>query len=113
MEIPVWQIFPYLREQSLPNLHFFNFGGRYKRIRRRPKGNPQPEHYRLQVEKLNELENLSRQDAIDLYYCDETHVCSEGYVPYGWQFPGEDVCFLSERGLADMGKRHKINFSHY
>jgi transposase len=49
------------------------------------------------VEKLSELESLSRRGEIDLYYGDETHVCSEGYVPYGWQFPDEDVCFLSEK----------------
>ena len=55
------------------------------------------EHYHLQVEKLRELESLSSKGGIDLYYGDETHVCSEGYVPYGWQFPGEDVCFLSEK----------------
>lgn len=55
------------------------------------------EHYELQVEKLQELENMSQRNEIDLYYGDETHVCSEGYVPYGWQFPGEDVCFLSEK----------------
>jgi Transposase and inactivated derivatives len=56
-----------------------------------------PEHYELQVEKLKELESLSVNAEIDLYYGDETHVCSEGYVPYGWQFPDEDVCFLSEK----------------
>lgn len=55
------------------------------------------EHYHLQVEKLRELESLSSKGGIDLYYGYETHVCSEGYVPYGWQFPGEDVCFLSEK----------------
>jgi len=61
-----------------------------------------PEHYNLQKEKLNELEQLSRENQIDLYYGDETHVCSEGYVPYGWQFPDENVCVLSE-------KAYKIN----
>jgi transposase len=45
---------------------------------------------------------LSEQGKIDLFYGDESHVCSEGYVPYGWQFPDEDVCILSE-------KAHKIN----
>lgn len=55
------------------------------------------EHYNLQVEKLQELESMSLRNEIDLYYGDETHVCSEGYVPYGWQFPDEDVCFLSEK----------------
>jgi transposase len=60
------------------------------------------EHYELQVEKLGELENLSSRATIGLYYGDETHVCSEGYVPYGWQFPDEEVCILSE-------KAYKIN----
>ncbi len=55
------------------------------------------EHYQLQVEKLQELEHLNMKGKIDLFYGDETHVCSEGYVPYGWQFPDEDICFLSEK----------------
>ena len=55
------------------------------------------EQYELQVEKLKELESLSIKSEIGLYNGVETHVCSEGYVPYGWQFPEEDVCFLSER----------------
>jgi transposase len=54
------------------------------------------------VEKLAELEKLSEQGLIDLFYGDETHVCSEGYVPYGWHFPGEEVAILVEKG-------HKIN----
>lgn len=61
-----------------------------------------PEHYQYKVECLAELENLQKQGMIDIFYGDESHVCSEGYVPYGWQFPGEDVCILSEKG-------HKIN----
>jgi len=61
-----------------------------------------PEHYELQVEKLKELEQLSLCHTIDLYYGDESHVCSEGYVPYGWQFPDEKVCILSE-------KAYKVN----
>lgn len=40
---------------------------------------------------------MSREGTIDLYYGDETHVCSEGYVPYGWQFPDEEVSILSEK----------------
>jgi len=45
---------------------------------------------------------LSQLGKIDLYYGDESHICSEGYVPYGWQFPDEQVCILSE-------KAYKIN----
>jgi hypothetical protein len=51
---------------------------------------------------LAELKKLSEKGLIDLFYGDETHVCSQGYVPYGWQFPGEKVCILSEKG-------HKMN----
>lgn len=58
--------------------------------------------YSYKVEKLAELEKLSQAGLIDLFYGDETHVCSEGYVPYGWQFPDEKVSILVEKG-------HKIN----
>jgi transposase len=47
---------------------------------------------------LTELEKLSQQGLIDLFYGDETHVSSEGYVPYGWQFPDEKVSILVEKG---------------
>ena len=44
------------------------------------------------------LEQLAAQRQLDLFYGDESRVCSEGYVPYGWQFPGEDVCVLAQKG---------------
>ena len=28
---------------------------------------------------------------MDVFYGDESHLCSTGYTPYGWQFPGEAV----------------------
>ncbi|MBR5678468.1 MAG: transposase, partial [Paludibacteraceae bacterium] len=34
---------------------------------------------------------------IDLFYADESHVCTDGYVPYGWQFRGEDVHIPSQK----------------
>jgi transposase len=46
---------------------------------------------------LYELEKLCAEHKIKLFYGDESHVCTEGYVPYGWQFPDEDVCILSGR----------------
>lgn len=36
---------------------------------------------------------------LHLFYGDESHVCSEGYVPYGWQFPDEEVFIASEKGF--------------
>lgn len=44
------------------------------------------------------MEKLSKQRIIDLFYGDATHISSEGYVPYGWQFPGEKVSILVEKG---------------
>ena len=54
--------------------------------------------YALKVEQLAELEQLSQKGLVDLFYGDESQVCSNGYVPYGWQFPGEDVFVPVEKG---------------
>ena len=35
---------------------------------------------------------------MDLFYIYESQVCSNGYVPYGWQFPGEEVFIPVEKG---------------
>ena len=34
---------------------------------------------------------------IDLYFGDESHVCTEEYVPYGWTFTWEDVYIQSQK----------------
>jgi transposase len=44
------------------------------------------------------LEQQSRQGHIDLYYGDESQICEEGYVPYGWQFAGEDLSIQVAKG---------------
>jgi transposase len=41
---------------------------------------------------------LSKATLIDLYYGDESRVCLEPCVPYGWQFPDEDVFMPSVKG---------------
>ena len=76
---------------------FIRFGARYKRIRKRPRGKPSPQLYEYKAEKLQELEQKADDGRIDLYYADEIHVCTEGYVPYGWQFPQEDVHVPSQK----------------
>lgn len=78
---------------------FIRLGARYRRIRKRPKGKPSPQLYAYKTEKLHELVKQEKDGLIDLYYGDESHICTEGYVPYGWQFRGEDVYIPSERGL--------------
>ena len=78
---------------------FIRIGARYRRIRKRPKGSPSPQLYAHKTEKLQELERQANEGRIDLYFGDESHVCTEGYVPYGWQFRGEDVFVPSQKIL--------------
>jgi transposase len=54
--------------------------------------------YQDRLERLALLEDLAQGGQIDLFYGDESQVSSEGYVPYGWQFPGEQVCVLAQKG---------------
>jgi transposase len=63
---------------------------------------------------LQELENLDSAGEIDLYYADESHVCTSGYVPYGWQFKDENVFIPSEKsarlnifGMITRGNQYK------
>lgn len=44
------------------------------------------------------MEKLCQAGLIDLFYGDESRVSSEGYVPYGWQFPDEEVAIYVEKG---------------
>jgi hypothetical protein len=53
--------------------------------------------YDYKVECLSELEMMSAAREIDLYYGDESGICREGYVPYGWQFRGERVSVPSDK----------------
>lgn len=76
---------------------FIRIGARYRRIRKRPRGRPSPQLYAYKCEKLQKLENQYAEGLIDLYYGDESHVCTSGYVPYGWQFKGEDCYVPSEQ----------------
>jgi len=62
------------------------------------KGKPDSDLYALKIELIAELEKLSGQGLIDLFYGDESHICSEGYVPYGWKFPDEDIYISVEKG---------------
>ena len=78
---------------------FIRLGAGYRRIRKRPKGKPSPQLYAYKTEKLQELVQQEKDGLITLYYGDESHICAEGYVPYGWQVRGQDVYIPSERGL--------------
>lgn len=67
-------------------------GARFGRIRKTPKGTPSPQEYAYKKELLQELERQWESGLIDLYFGDESHVCTEGYVPYAWKFKDEDFC---------------------
>jgi transposase len=56
------------------------------------------EVYRHKREILSQLETLSEQGLIDLYYGDESKVSLEPCVPYAWQFADEEVAMPSESG---------------
>lgn len=61
------------------------------------------------------MEQLATEGKIDLYYGDESQVSSEGYCPYGWQFPGEDVCVYVQKGykMNIFGMISRSNQSHF
>ena len=56
------------------------------------------EVYLHKQEILNELETLSENQSIDLYYLDESRVNLEPCIPYGWQFPDEEVFMPTSKG---------------
>ncbi len=56
------------------------------------------EIYRHKREILGELEKLSENRLIDLYYADESRVSIEPCIPYGWQFADEEVFMPAVKG---------------
>jgi transposase len=46
------------------------------------------------------VEQLSKSGLIDLYYGDESRVSVDPCVPYGWQFPGEEVFMPAAKGAG-------------
>lgn len=56
------------------------------------------EIYRHKREILGELEKLSENRLIDLYYADESRVSIEPCIPYGWQFADEEVFMPTVKG---------------
>jgi len=62
------------------------------------KRKPNPDIYAVKSACLAELEALSEQGAIDVFYGDESGVSLLPNVPYAWQFADEVVTLPSERG---------------
>jgi transposase len=61
---------------------------------------------------LGDLEKLSEDGRIDLYYADESRVSLEPCIPYGWQFADEQVFMPTAKGsglncLAILGRNNQ------
>lgn len=54
--------------------------------------------YAFKREYLGDLERLSEQGKIDLFYGDESRVCLQPCVPYAWQFGDEQASIPSTPG---------------
>ena len=64
---------------------------------------------------MQKLERLAEKELIDLFYGDESHVSSEGYVPYGWQFPDEKIAIYVEKSYKTniFGLVSRTNQCHW
>lgn len=76
------------------------------------KGKESPETYEHKKAILGELEELSEAGRIDLFYADESRVSIEPCIPYGWQFPEEEVFMPTAKGnglncLAILGRNNQ------
>jgi len=70
-------------------LHNLRFS--WRRIRKKPKGKPDPTEYARKKAELEELKRQAERGEIDLYYVDESGFCLVPYVPYAWQEKGETI----------------------
>lgn len=83
-------------------MFFSSIDARYKRIRKRPRGKPSSQLEDLKKEQLQELVKLWEDGYIDLRFGDESHVCTSGYVPFGWHLKDEEV-------FVPSGSKHRLN----
>lgn len=87
---------------------FIRLSAGYGRISKRPKGKPSPQLYAYKTEKPQELVQQERNGLIDLYYGDESHICTEGYVPYGRQFRDENMTADKVSDFLDLLSLHIV-----
>ena len=72
-------------------------GMKWKRIRNRVGGEPDPELYENKKQILQALKKLSDLGFLDLRYLDESGFCLTPYVPYGWQDKSEISGFKTKK----------------
>ena len=67
-------------------------------MRRRVKERENPIFYQAKLESLGQLEKLSEENKIDLFYADEAAVSLSPNVPYAWQFSDEQAAMPASLG---------------
>lgn len=70
----------------------------WRRVRRKPKGAPDPEHYAQKKQELEVLKAQAEQGELDLYFFDESGFCQLPSLPYAWQEKGQTIALESEHG---------------
>lgn len=81
------------------------------RIKRRVKGNPEPEVYQEKKKELGKLKELEKEGKIEIFYLDETGFCLTPYIPYAWQESQSKIEVKSSRSkrLNVLGFLNKSN----
>ena len=67
----------------------------WRRIRKGPKGKPDPDEYQYKKQALHEFQEQASQGILDLYYFDESGFCLTPYLPYAWQEQGQTITLES------------------
>jgi len=70
----------------------------WRRIKKKPKGQPDPDEYNEKKEALDGFQQQAEKEEIDLYYFDETGFSLDPYIPYAWQEKGETIEVESSGG---------------
>ena len=83
----------------------------WHRVRRRVKGEPDPDVYQQKKEALEILIEEDKQGIIDLRYFDESGFCLMPYVPYAWQEQDDPMSIEStpSKRLNVLGFMNKSN----
>jgi transposase len=63
----------------------------WRRVRRRVKGEPDPQEYEQKQKELHEFRHQHEQGEIDLRYVDQSGFCLFPYLPYAWQEKGQTI----------------------
>ena len=85
----------------------------WRRIRRKVKGEPDPDIYQERKAALDVLIEENREGIINLRYYDESGFCLVPYIPYAWQEQGEVIAVASGHSerlnvLGFMNKRNEL-----